>query len=91
MTFVIFLTAALLDPIRLILTLAVVLVSKCAWIVPAAAAISAIAIETMLTMTQITRVWGDGIIIGFLASLIHAGAIYGIRMLIINHRARKSP
>ena len=81
------LTASLLSPVRLIVTLLIVLLSKRGWIIPVAAVTSAAVVETLLTTLQMTRVWGDGLVVGLAASLIHASLIYWIRGLIVRRRS----
>ena len=71
--------AALLDPIRLVIALLVVLFSRQKWIILVAAAISALAIETLLSSTQHTRTWGQGLPVGSIASLVHASLVFLIR------------
>lgn len=83
------LLASLLSPIRLVITLFFVLLTKRKWIVPVAAVISAIAVESLLTASQYTRVWGEGLVIGLMASLIHAYAIYWVRVIIVRRRTTK--
>lgn len=65
------------DPIRLVITLAVSLCSRQKWIIPVAAMVSAIVIETLLTSMDITRTWGEGILLGMVASGIQALMCYG--------------
>lgn len=88
MAFIAILLASLLSPVRLIITLVVVLLSKRKWIIPVAAATSAVAVETLLTAQQETRDWGEGIVVGLLASLIYASVIYWIRGRVIRKRER---
>jgi len=66
----------MLDPVSFIVVLMVSIFSREKWIIPVAAIIGAIVTETVLTSTQITRTWGQGIIFGVLASGVHAVLIY---------------
>ena len=85
------LLAMLLDPVRLVLTLGVVLFSRKIWIIPIAAICSAVVVETMLTSSQMTRDWGEGIVIGFLASLIQASLIFLVRKGLSKKKAVPEP
>ncbi len=76
MAIVAMLLAKILDPVSFIVVLVVSLFSRKKWIIPVAAIIGAIVTETILTFTQITRTWGQGIILGVLASGIHAVLSY---------------
>ena len=70
------LLAKILDPVSFIVVLVVSLFSRKKWIIPVAVIIGAIVTETILTSTQITRTWGQGIILGVLASGVHAVLSY---------------
>lgn len=56
--------------------LVVALFSKKKWIVIWAATLSAITVETILYSTQVARIWGEGIPLGFLAGLFHATIVF---------------
>jgi hypothetical protein len=71
--------AKLLDPVGFVVSLVVVLFSKKKWIILLAAALAAAVGETILSATQYTRTWGQGLPIGFLAGLVHASIVFGIR------------
>jgi hypothetical protein len=71
--------AKLLDPVSFVVALVVVLFSKKKWIILLAAALAAVIVETGLYSMQETRVWGQGLPTGFLASLAHASIVFGIR------------
>jgi len=73
------LIAKLLDPISFIVALVIVLFSRRWWIIIVAAAVSAVIVETILTSTQFTRTWGQGLLLGFVASAIHASVIFFVR------------
>jgi hypothetical protein len=70
--------AQFLDPVRFIIIFLVCVFSKNKWIILIAAIIGAVSIETILKMSQITRVWGSGLTSGFLASFFHAVICYKI-------------
>ncbi|MGF6862843.1 hypothetical protein ABIE69_003433 [Rhodobacteraceae bacterium MBR-64] len=71
--------AKLLDPVGFFVALVVVLFSKKKWIILLAAVLAAVVGETILTSIQYTRNWGQGLPIGFLAGLVHASIVFGIR------------
>lgn len=71
--------ADVFDPIRFVIVLVIVLFSKKKWIVIVAAALAAVTVETILYSTQISRTWGEGLPIGFLASLVVATIVFTIR------------
>ena len=62
----------ILDPIRLILVLAIVALWRSPWAILVATLVSALVSETLLTATQLARVWGYGIAPGLVASLVQA-------------------
>ena len=70
--------AKLLDPVSVIITVIVVLFSRSAWIVPVAAIVAALSVESMLVSTQFSRNFGDGIVLGLVASMIHATIAFKI-------------
>ena len=65
----------LLDPVSfvlcLILTLFLVRELNSYILISVVSVVVAIAIETMLDAIQYTRVWGEGIIAGLIASIVH--------------------
>jgi hypothetical protein len=67
---------AFLDPVRALITFACSFLSRKAYGVLIAAAASAIVCETVLTMAHVSRFWGQGIVAGFIASLLQAVALY---------------
>ena len=71
--------AKLLDPVSFFVALVVVLFSKKKWIILLAAALAAIIGETILFQLQYTRIWGQGLPIGFLVGLVHASIVFAIR------------
>lgn len=64
--------ARLLDPISFIIVLFISLFSRKKWFIPVVAVAGATVTETLLTSTQVTRSWGQGIVLGVVASGIHA-------------------
>ncbi|TBW47618.1 hypothetical protein EZI54_22375 [Marinobacter halodurans] len=70
--FIATLIARLLDPISFIIVLFISLFSRKKWFIPVIALAGAIVTETLLTSTQVTRSWGQGIVLGIIASGIHA-------------------
>lgn len=76
-----------LDPIRALITLAGLFVSRKPWAILFAAGLSAVAVETFLTAMQITRVWGQGLLLGIVASLLQAGLLFLIVRAIRERRA----
>jgi hypothetical protein len=61
-----------LDPIRVLITLAFLLLARNHWRVFIAAALSAVVCETLLMTLQTTWVWGEGLVVGGIASLLQA-------------------
>ncbi|RJP32214.1 MAG: hypothetical protein C4527_06410 [Candidatus Omnitrophota bacterium] len=76
MAIIVIILVKLLDPISFIVVLVVSFFLREKWIIPVAAIVGAVATETMLASTQITRIWGQGIIPGFISSGIHAIICY---------------
>ena len=70
------LLAAFLDPIRALITFACGFLSRRAIGVLLAAVASAVICETILTGAHVWRYWGQGIVAGFIASLLQAAVIY---------------
>ncbi|MFK5894349.1 MAG: hypothetical protein QM504_14095 [Pseudomonadota bacterium] len=68
----------LLDPIGFFIVLFISFLSRKKWIIPIAAIIAAVATETLLTSSQYTRIWGEGIVYGLIASGLHALICYWI-------------
>jgi hypothetical protein len=64
--------ARLLDPISFIVVLFFSLFSRNKWLIPVIAILGATVTESLLTSTQVTRSWGQGIILGLIASGVHA-------------------
>jgi hypothetical protein len=67
---------AFLDPIRALITFACSFLSRRAYGVLIAATVSAIICETILTGAHVLRYWGQGIVAGFIASLLQAAVLY---------------
>lgn len=67
-----------LDPISFGLAFLIILFSRNKAIILVSASITAVVIETLLTSSQYTRSWGQGIVPGFIAALIQAGVSYWI-------------
>ena len=68
----------LLDPVSFIVVLVVTLCSKQKYIMIVAALVGAIITESVLTSIQVTRSWGQGIVQGFIASLLHAAFLFWV-------------
>jgi hypothetical protein len=73
--FVAMLLASFLDPVRVGIVALIVWLWRSPWGVVAAIVVSAVAVESLLTAVQFTRVWGEGIVPGVLVSVIQAGLI----------------
>ena len=67
---------AFLDPIRALITFACSFISRRAPGPLIAATVSAIICETILTGAHVWRYWGQGIVAGFIASLLQAVVLY---------------
>jgi hypothetical protein len=67
---------AFLDPIRALITFACSFISRKAYGPLLAAAASAIICETILTGAHVWRYWGQGIVAGFIASVLQAAVLY---------------
>ena len=66
-----FLVVSFLDPVRALITFGCTFLSRKHGILVAALA-SSIVCETILTVAQVWRFWGQGIVAGFVASLFQA-------------------
>ena len=80
----------ILDPISFVLAFVIVLFGSKRSIILISATVTAVAVETFLTSSQITRTWGQSIIPGFLASLIHAGVSFWIVGMAREKKAKTS-
>ena len=76
MDFIVIVLVKLLDPISFAIVFGVSFFSRKKWIIAVAAIVGAVAVETILTSTQMARSWGQGLIIGLLVSGIHALLCY---------------
>jgi hypothetical protein len=74
----IFVFVKLLDPIAFAIAFSVVLCSRKKTVIFISAAVTAIAVETILTSTQSARIWGQGLLPGFVAALLQAGLSFWI-------------
>lgn len=83
------LVAKILDPISFAICLIVVLFSRRPSVIPIAAIVAAVASETLLTASQYTRSWGEGLVPAFVAGLVHAGIVFKIRSVV--SRPKKQP
>ena len=79
------LLAKLLSPISFGIAFAVVLFSRKKSIIVVAAVVAAVVSETILSLAQSTRIWGQGLPIGIVASAAQASLIFYIR----DRRSRK--
>ena len=80
-------TGNLLDPIAFLIAFIVVLFSRSKWIILVAAIAETVLSEAIVTSTQVTRDFGDGLAVGFVAALIHATVAY---LIVTKFRNRKS-
>ena len=62
----------LLDPLSFVVALIVTAFSREKWIIVVAALCAALITETVITSMQVSRSWGQGIMPGIIASLLHA-------------------
>lgn len=76
MSFLITVIAKIFDPISILTVLIVILFSRNKIIIPIATIVGACVTETLLTMMQTMRDWGDGIGPGIVASGFHAAFLY---------------
>ena len=81
--------ASLLDPIRLIVVLAIVAAWRSPWAILVSTLVSAVAIETLLTATQFIRIWGQGLGFGLATSLVQALVFYGLFEVWRSRRAKR--
>jgi hypothetical protein len=65
-----------LDPIRVFITLAFLLFARSRWMVFVAAALSTVVCETLLMALQTTWVWGEGLVVGGIASLLQSAILF---------------
>ena len=79
---------SLLDPIRLIIVLAVVALWRSPWAILVSTLVSAVAMETLLTATQYIRIWGQGLGFGLATSLAQALVVYGLFEVWRSRRAK---
>jgi len=84
--------AQILDPIRFFIILILSFFLKSKWIIPVSAISGSIITETILTMSQITRIWGSGLPSGLVASFLHALICYAIvnKIKKLNHNKNNS-
>ena len=65
-----------LDPIRVFITLVFLLFARSRWMVFVAAALSTVVCETLLMALQTTWVWGEGLVVGGVASLLQSVVLF---------------
>lgn len=75
-----------LDPVRVLITLAFLLLAGNRWRLVVAAALSAVACETLLMALQTTWVWGEGLAVGGIASFLQAVILYRVGGVVRNLR-----
>jgi hypothetical protein len=80
---------SLLDPIRLIVVLAIVAAWRSPWAILVATLVSAVAIETLLTASQYIRIWGQGLGFGLATSLVQALVVNGLFEVWRSRRAKR--
>lgn len=78
------LLAKLLSPIGFFSVLVTFSISKKKWIIPLSAVVGTVAEESFFAMTSYGYVWGDVIILTFIASFIHSLIIYKIFVIGFN-------
>jgi hypothetical protein len=78
----------LMDPIRLIVVLAIVAAWRSPWAILVSTLVSAGTMETLLTATQFIRIWGQGLGFGLATSLVQALVIYGLFEVWRSRRAK---
>lgn len=83
--------AKLLDPISFIVVLVVTLFSRQKWIIPVAAIAGAVVTETVLTSIRFTRPWGQGLVLGLVATGVHAIVCYWLVGLIKRKSETNAP
>ena len=65
-----------LDPVRVFITLVFLLFARRPSMMFVAAALSTVVCETLLTALQTTWVWGEGLVVGGIASLLQADLLF---------------
>jgi hypothetical protein len=65
-----------LDPVRVFITLVFLLFARRPSMMFVAAALSTVVCETLLTALQTTWVWGEGLVVGGIASLLQAVLLF---------------
>ena len=95
LVFLITLAVNLIDPIRFIIILLIVLLSKNKWIILIAAVISAVIVETIIIqnlrdVSIYPAVWGQGLLVGFIACLIQAWIVFAVRSWLIRRKKAKN-
>lgn len=68
----------LLDPVSLVLCFILLVIKREKWMIGVSAIAAAIASETVITLMLFTRTWGEGLVLGFIASLIHSVLAYWV-------------
>src|SRR5262245_28915479 len=79
-----------LDPVRVFITLALLLFARTPWMVFVAAALSAVLCEALLMALQTTWVWGEGLVVGGAASLLQAIILFFAGSFVRNWRTNGS-
>jgi hypothetical protein len=90
MAFLAVLIATLADPIRLILAFMGAGISTKKYHLYISALGGALIVEALLCLNQVTRVFGSGLLVGCVASLVHVYLAYYILSKIRARRAKKS-
>jgi ABC-type thiamin/hydroxymethylpyrimidine transport system permease subunit len=78
-----------LDPLGFTIAILGSLFIRKPWQVLLVGLITASIVETILTTTQYTRTWGEGIVIGVVASSLHAAIGFAIVKAFKDHRRDK--
>ncbi len=87
MSFLILFMVRSIDPFGVAVALICGALAPRWWQTPLVGIVVAAGLETGLTLTQVTRVWGETIIFGAIISTVHALIGYGIGVLIRRRRA----
>lgn len=88
-TLLIAVLAGLLDPVRAAIIAIFRVCSSNIWVMAAGVIVSAVVVESMLTATQITRVWGQGLVTGLIASTVQMGCAHLIALAVRRFRSKE--
>lgn len=80
-----------LDPISFAIVFGLCFISREKWIIPVAAIAGAMAVEAILLSTQVTRNFGNGLMLGIPVGFIHAGLSYWLIGKFTKSKAKPKP